>query len=108
MKLDGFNIPYAEEHKSFSNIAIFDFESFGVPTDELRATETYTWIEKYVPISISKSSNLQDDPFFLCERSRIPNTCFCFQLGILAEKKATKNYKVTNQNQVSRIQKRCY
>ena len=40
-KLDGLNIPYIED----SNRAIFDFESICVPTEELNANETTTWLE---------------------------------------------------------------
>ena len=54
-KLDGCNIPYTEEHKLFRNVAIFDFESICVPSEELKATETTTGIGKHVPISVSIS-----------------------------------------------------
>ena len=69
-KLDGFNIPYTGDQKLFSNVEVFDFESkiICVPTEELRATETTTWVGKHVPILVSISSNIQDDPIFLCEK----------------------------------------
>ena len=38
-KLDEFNIPYTEELKLCSNVAIFDFQTISVPTDELKATK---------------------------------------------------------------------
>ena len=63
-KLVGFN----EEYKLFSNVAIFDFESICVPTADLKATETTAWMGKHVPISVSISSNLQDDLFLLREK----------------------------------------
>ena len=66
--LDGFNIPYTEDQKLFSNVVVFDFESICVPTEELKATKTTTCNGKHVPISISISSNLQDAPIFLCEK----------------------------------------
>ena len=45
MKLDGFKIPYTEDQKLFSNVAVFDFESICVPTEELKATETTHGLE---------------------------------------------------------------
>ena len=50
---------------SSKNLAIFDFESICVPTEELKETQTTTWIRKHVPISVSISSNLIDEPIFL-------------------------------------------
>ena len=86
-KLDGFNIPYTEDQKLFSNVAVFDFESICVPTEELKATETTTWIGKHVPISVSISSNLQDAPFFLCEKDpELLIIAFVSSLELLAEK----------------------
>ena len=67
-KFDGFNIPYTEDQKLFSNVAVFDFESIGVPTEELKAIETTDWIGKHVPVSVSISSNLQDNRMFLGEK----------------------------------------
>ena len=63
-KLDGFNIPYTEDQKLFSNVAVFDFELICVPTEKLKSIETTTRIGKHVPISVSISSNLQDDRIF--------------------------------------------
>ena len=39
-KLDGFNIPYTEDQKFFNDVAVFDFKSICVPTEELQATAT--------------------------------------------------------------------
>ena len=64
-KLEGFNLPVSEDNKLFNNLAIFDFESICVPTEELKETQTTTWIGKHVPISVSISSNLIDEPIFL-------------------------------------------
>ena len=64
-KLEGFNLPVSEDNKLFKNLATFDFESIWVPTEELKETQTTTWIGKQVPISVSLSSNLIDDPIFL-------------------------------------------
>ena len=52
----------------FKNLAIFDFESICVPTEELKDTNTTTWIGKHEPISVSISSNLIEEPVFLCDK----------------------------------------
>ena len=67
-KLDGFGIGYEEEQKLFKNLAVFDFESICVPSNELKDTNTTTWIGKHEPISVSISSNLLQEPIFLCNR----------------------------------------
>ena len=65
-KLDSFNIPYTDEQKLFKNVAIFDFESICVREDDFKDTETTRWIGKHVPISVSISSNLLQEPIFIC------------------------------------------
>ena len=67
-KLDGFGVGYEEEQKLFKNLAVFDFESICVPSNELKDTNTTTWIGKHEPISVSISSNLLQEPIFLCNR----------------------------------------
>ena len=52
--------------KLLKNLAIFDFESIVVQEETSRDTNTTTWIGKHVPIFVSISSNLVEDPFFLC------------------------------------------
>ena len=86
-KLEGFNLPVSEDNKLFNNLAIFDFESIFVPTEELKETQTTTWIGKHVPISVSLSSNLIDDPIFLYNKD--PQNLiidFVSYLELLAEK----------------------
>ena len=39
-KLEGFNLPVSDDKKLFKNLAIFDFESICVPTEELKETQT--------------------------------------------------------------------
>ena len=65
-KLDALNIPYRNEQKLFKNLAIFDFECICVKENSYKQTETTTWIGKHVPVSVSISSNLIPEPFFLC------------------------------------------
>ena len=67
-KLDAFGISYNDDQKLFKNLAIFDFESICVPTEELKDTNTITWIGKHEPISVSISSNLIEEPVFLCDK----------------------------------------
>ena len=64
-KLEGFNMPVSKDNTLFNNLAIFDFESICVPSDELKATQTTSWIGKHVPIFLSISSNLIEEPIFL-------------------------------------------
>ena len=65
-KLDSFGINYTSEQKLFKNLAIFDFESVCVQEKTFRDTITTTWIGKHAPISVSISSNLVEEPIFLC------------------------------------------
>ena len=64
-KLEGLNLPVSEDNKLFKNLAILHFESICVRTEELKETQTTTWIGKHVPILVSISSNLIDEPIFL-------------------------------------------
>ena len=66
-KLQSFGIPYTDNEKLFSNLAIFDFESICVEDESFKDTETTTWIGKHIPISVSIPSNLIQEPIFLCD-----------------------------------------
>ena len=86
-KLEGFNLPVSDDIKLFKNLAIFDFESIYVPTEKLKETQTTTWIGKHVPISVSISSNLIEEPIFLYNKD--PQNLiidFVSKLELLAEK----------------------
>ena len=65
-KLDSFGIKYTSEQKRFNNLAIVDFESICVQDETFRDTNTTIWIGNYVPISSASSSNLVEEPLFLC------------------------------------------
>ena len=65
-KLDSFNIPYREDQKLFKNLAVFDFQSNCNKEETYKETETTKWLGKYVPISVSFSSNQIPEPNFLC------------------------------------------
>ena len=55
-------------NKLFKNLAVFDFESICIPSNELKDTNTTTWIGKHEPILVSISSNLLQETIFLCNR----------------------------------------
>ena len=65
-KLDSFGIQYTDDQKLFTNLVVFDFESICIPDEKFKNTETTTWIDKHVPISVSISSNLIAKPIILC------------------------------------------
>ena len=65
-KLDSFGINYTSEQKLFKNLAIFEFESICVQEETFLDTIATTWIGKHVPISVSISSNLVEEPIFIC------------------------------------------
>ena len=67
-KLVGFGISYNDDQKLFKNLATFDFESICVPPEQLKDTNTTTWIGKHEPISVSISSNSIDEPVVLCDK----------------------------------------
>ena len=43
-KLEGFSLPVSEDNELFNNLAIFYFESICVPTEELKESQSTTWI----------------------------------------------------------------
>ena len=65
-KLDSFGIAYTNEQTLFKNLAIFDFESVCVQEESFKDTDTTKWIGKHIPISISISSNPEEEPIFFC------------------------------------------
>ena len=86
-KLEGLNLPVSEDNNLFKNLAIFHFESICVRTEELKETQTTTWIGKHVPILVSISSNLIDEPILLYNKD--PQNLiidFVSKLELLAEK----------------------
>ena len=65
-KLDSFGIKYMSEQKLFKNLAMIDFESICVQKETFTDTNATTWIRKNVPISVSISSNMVEEPIFIC------------------------------------------
>ena len=65
-KLESFNFPYGEDQNLFKNWAVFDFESTCFKKKTYKEPETTKWTGKHVPISVSSSSNLKPEPYFLC------------------------------------------
>ena len=47
-------------------MALFDYDSICVQEGKLRDTDITTWIDQLGPISVSVSSNLIQQPTFLC------------------------------------------
>ena len=70
-QFDSFGIPYTDDQKLFTNLAVLDFESTCIPEKKFKNTKTTTWIGKHVPISVSISSNLIAKPIFLCNSNLI-------------------------------------
>ena len=66
-KLNSFGVPYTDNQKLFSNLTIFDFESICVEHQSCRDTKTTTRIGKHIPISVSITSNLIQNPIFLSD-----------------------------------------
>ena len=65
-KLDSFGIKYTSERKLFKKLTVFNFDSICVQEEAFRETNTTTWIRKNVPISVTSSANLVEEPIFLC------------------------------------------
>ena len=65
-KLEFFGIEYTNEETRFKNLARFNFESVCVQEESFRDTDTTKWIGKYLPFSVSISSNLKKEAIFLC------------------------------------------
>ena len=86
-KLDNFSITYPEDYTLFRSFVVFDFEAICVQSVEATNTLTKSWIGTHVPVSVSISSNLLDEPVFLCAND--PNRLiisFVAQLETLAAK----------------------
>ena len=86
-KLANFSITYPEDYTLFRNFVVFDFEAIRVQSVEATNTLTTSWIGTHVPVSVSISSNLLDEPVFVCEND--PNRLiisFVAQLETLAAK----------------------
>ena len=66
-KLDSCGIPYTDPHKLFIRKAIFEFQIICVEDEKFKDSETKTSNEKENPISASESSNLIQEPIFICD-----------------------------------------
>ena len=93
-KLDSFGIKYTSEQKLFKNLAIFDFESVCVQEETFRDTITTNWIGKHVPISVSISSNLVEEPIFLCNSG--PHHLVASFIGVLENLASQSKAKMKN------------
>ena len=93
-KLASFGIKYTSEQKLFKNLAIFDSESICVQEETFRDTITTTWIGKNVPISVSISSNLVEEPIFLCNSE--PHHLVAYFIGVLKNLASQSKAKMKN------------
>ena len=66
-KLRAFDIEVVKGDMLFNNFAVFDFESICMKNCKLVDTETTTWVGKHEPISVSITSNLLEEPIFICD-----------------------------------------
>ena len=93
-KLRAFDIEVADGDTLFNNFAVFDFESICVKSSKLVDTETTTWVGKHEPISVSITSNLLEEPIFICNSE--PHSlvsAFVNSVESLAENKLEMNLK---------------
>ena len=93
-KLDRFGIKYTSEQKLFKNLAIFDFGSICNQEETFRDTNATTWIWKHVPISVSLSSNLVEEPIFLCNSD--PHHLDASFIGALEKRASQSKAKMKN------------
>ena len=90
-ELYSFGTENNNEQTLFKNLAIIDFESICLQEESFKDTETRKWIGKHIPISVSISSNLVKEPFFLCNAD--PHHLVTSSIGaleILAPQSKTK------------------
>ena len=66
-KLRAIVIEVPEGDTLFNNFAVFDFESICVRNSELVDTETTNWVGKQEPILLCITSNLLEEPTFICD-----------------------------------------
>ena len=93
-KLDSFGINYTSEQKLFKNLAIFVFESICVQEETFTDTITTTWIGKHVPISVSISSNLVEEPIFICNSD--PHHLVAYFIGAFENLASQSKAKMKN------------
>ena len=93
-KLDSFGIKYTSEQKLFKKIAIFDLESNSVQEETFRDTITTTWIGKHVTKSVSISSNLVEEPIFLCNSD--PHQLVASFIGVFENLASQSKAKMKN------------
>ena len=92
-KLTLFNIPYCDDQKFFKSMAILDFESNCVQEDKICDADTTTWIGRHIPISVSISSNLIEQPIVLCQTRRLVESFVDALGGLATQSEAQKKLK---------------
>ena len=105
-RLEDVNINVPLELRLFFHLIIFDFESITVPDNTIRNTELTSWIGKHVPISVSISSNLLNQPIFICNEDPLQLIRdFVSSLTIIAEK-STLLLREKLQNFISQLEEK--
>ena len=93
-KLDSGGIKYTVNKKLFKNIAKLNFESIHFQEETFIDTKTTTWIGKKVPIFLSISSELVQEPIFLCNSD--PHHLIASFIGALENLASQSKGKVKN------------
>ena len=85
-KLKAFDMELTKDKLLFNNFAVFDFESICLKSSTTAATKTITWVGKHEPISVYMTSNLLEEPSFICDtETRSLVSSFVTSLENLAE-----------------------
>ena len=66
-KLRAFNVQIVEEKTLRNNFPLSDFEWFCVKDSSPTDGKTTTWVGEREPISVSVTSNLFQEPIFICD-----------------------------------------
>ena len=66
-KLNSFKFPYCDDQKLFKNMPKIGFEAICTQEEKFPDTDTTTWIDKHVPISVSISYSLNEQPIFFMQ-----------------------------------------
>ena len=95
-KLDGFGFIYGEDQKLFKSLAVIDCESICDPSNELKETNTTTWIGKHEAISVSISSNFSQEHMFQCNKDPTTLIFFVEALEESASKSKAQMFLIEN------------
>ena len=97
-----FRFQVQEWTKTLQNLSKIRLRIDFVPEETFRDTKTTTWIGKHVPISVSVSSNLVEEPIFLCNSD--PRHRVAFFIGALEKSASQSKAKKKTYSMISRQQ----